>query len=181
MIFTETPLKGAYLVSPERITDERGFFARSWCENEYRDVGLAPRIAQCSISYNRVKGTLRGMHYQVPPFEEDKLVRCTRGSIYDVIIDLHTDSKSFGKHFGVTLSAENRTMLQIPKGFAHGFLTLEDDTEIFYQMSEFYAPDCARGIRWNDPSFAIVWPGEVRILSGKDQSYPDFDPKKAGI
>jgi len=179
LIFTETPLKGAYLVAPEGITDERGFFARSWCEKEFRALGLAPRIVQCSISYNRMQGTLRGMHYQVPPFEEEKLVRCTRGSIHDVIIDLRHDSKSFGKHFGVTLTAENRTMVYIPKGFAHGFLTLEDDTEIFYQMSEFYAPECGRGVRWNDPAFGIEWPGEVRVLSEKDRSYPDFDLKRA--
>ena len=158
MIFTETPLKGAYLVHPELITDERGFFARAWCEKEFRDLGLASRIVQCSISHNRVMGTLRGMHYQVPPFAEDKLVRCTRGAIHDVIIDLRHDSKSFGKHFGVRLTAENRIMLYIPKGFAHGFLTLEDDTEIFYQMSEFYTPDCAKGIRWNDPEVGIEWP-----------------------
>lgn len=180
MIFTETRLKGAYLVSPERITDERGFFARSWCEKEFRALGLAPRIVQCSISYNSAKGTLRGMHYQIPPFQEDKLVRCTRGSIHDVIIDLRPGSETFGLHYGATLTAENRTMLYIPKGFAHGFQTLEDDTEIFYQMSEFYAPDSARGVRWNDPSFGLEWPGEVRIISEKDRSYPDFDRKKAG-
>ena len=160
------------------MTDERGFFARSWCEREFRSHGLDPRIAQCNISYNREKGTLRGMHYQAPPFEEVKSVRCTRGAIHDVIIDLRRDSKSFGKHFGVTLTAENRTMLYIPKGFAHGFLTLEDDTEIYYQMSEFYAPDFARGIRWNDPAFGIRWPGEVRVLSEKDRTHQDFDLKK---
>lgn len=180
LIFTETRLKGAYLVSPERITDERGFFARSWCEKEFRALGLAPRIAQCSISYNSAKGTLRGMHYQVPPFQEDKLVRCTRGSIHDVIIDLRPGSETFGLHYAATLTAENRTMLYIPKGFAHGFQTLEDDTEIFYQMSEFYAPDSARGVRWNDPSFGLEWPEEVRVISGKDRSYPDFDRKKTG-
>lgn len=178
MIFTETELKGAYLVSLECVADERGFFARSWCEKEFQEVGLSSRIVQCSISYNRVKGTLRGMHFQLPPFEEEKLVRCTRGAIYDVIIDLRHESKSFGKYFGATLTAESRTMLYIPKGFAHGFLTLEDDTEIFYQMSEFYAPDSARGVRWNDPAFGIEWPGEVRVLSKKDRSYPDFDLKK---
>jgi dTDP-4-dehydrorhamnose 3,5-epimerase len=178
LIFTETPLKGTYHVAPERIADERGFFARSWCEKEFQALGLAPRIVQCSISYNRVKGTLRGMHYQVSPFEEDKLVRCTRGAVHDVIIDLRHDSKTIGKHFGATLTAENRTMLYIPKSFAHGFLTLEDDTEIFYQTSEFYAPDSARGVRWNDPTFAIEWPGEVLILSEKDRSHPDFEPKK---
>jgi len=180
LIFTETPLKGATLVYPQLITDERGFFARSWCAREFGDHGLESRLVQCNISYSRVKGTLRGMHYQIPPFEEGKLVRCTQGGIHDVIIDLRRDSKSFGKHFGVTLTAENRTMLYVPKGFAHGFLTLEDDTEVSYQMSEFYAPACARGIRWNDPSFTIEWPGDVRILSKKDRSYADFDLKKAG-
>ena len=179
MIFMETPLKGATLVCPELISVERGFFARSWCAREFGDHGLESRFVQCNISYNRGKGTLRGMHYQIPPFEEGKLVRCTRGGIHDVIIDLRHDSVSFGKHFGVTLTAENRTMLYVPKGFAHGFLTLENDTEIFYQMSEFYAPDCARGIRWNDPAFTIEWPGEVRIISEKDCSYPDYDLKKA--
>ena len=178
--FKETPLKGAYLVYPELMGDERGFFTRSWCEREFKAHGMESRIAQCNISYNRAKGTLRGMHYQAPPFEEAKLVRCTRGAIHDVIIDLRQDSESFGKHFGVTLTAENRTMLYIPKGFAHGFLTIEDDTEIFYQMSEYYAPDYARGVRWNDPAFAIEWPGDVLILSEKDRSFPDFEPKKGG-
>jgi dTDP-4-dehydrorhamnose 3,5-epimerase len=178
--FTETSLKGAYLIQPELVEDERGFFARSWCEREFRTNGLEPRIVQCNISYNRGKGTLRGMHYQAPPSEEDKLVRCTRGAIHDVIIDLRYGSKSFGKHFGAALTAENRTMLFIPKGFAHGFLSLVDDTEVLYQMSEFYSPDHARGIRWNDPVFGIEWPGEVRVLSGKDRSYPDFDLGKFG-
>ena len=178
MKFTETRLSGAYIIKPEPISDERGFFARTWCVREFESCGLETRLVQCNISYNTRKGTLRGMHYQAPPYEEDKLVRCTRGAIHDVILDLRHDSKSFGKHFGVTLTAENSTMLFIPKGFAHGFLTLEDDTEIFYQMSEVYAPDYAMGIRWNDPTFGIVWPGEVRVLSEKDRSYPDFDPKK---
>jgi dTDP-4-dehydrorhamnose 3,5-epimerase len=120
------------------------------------------------------------MHYQVPPFEEDKLVRCVRGAVHDVIIDLRRNSETFGKHIGVTLSAENRSMLHIPKGFAHGFLTLEDDTEVYYQMSEFYAPECAKGFRWDDPAFGIDWPGEVRIISEKDRSYPDFEPGKYG-
>jgi dTDP-4-dehydrorhamnose 3,5-epimerase len=177
--YTETSLKGAYLVHPELMRDERGFFARSWCEREFRAHGLETRIAQCNLSYNRCKGTLRGMHYQSIPFEEDKLVRCTRGAIHDVIVDLRRGSVTFGKHFGVALTAENRTMLYVPKGFAHGFLTLEDDTEVFYQMSEVYTPDCARGFRWNDPAFGIVWPGEVRVISGKDRAYPDFDLTQA--
>jgi len=142
--------------------------------------GLEARLVQCNISYNRMKGTLRGMHFQAPPFEEDKLVRCTRGSIYDVIVDLRRNSKTFGRHTGVTLSAENRSMLHIPKGFAHGFLTLENDSEVYYQMSEFYAPKYARGYRWNDPAFGIEWPAEIRIISEKDRSYPDFDLAKSG-
>lgn len=180
MKFTETRLKGAYIVEPELMSDERGFFARTWCVREFASVGLEARLVQCNISFNRSNGTLRGMHYQVPPFEEDKLVRCTRGAIYDVIVDLRRNSETFGKHIGVTLTVENRTMLHIPKGFAHGFLTLEDDTEVHYQMSEFYAPDCARGLRWDDLSLGIKWPGEVRIISEKDRSYPDIDLLKIG-
>ena len=178
MKFTETRLKGAYIIQPKPISDARGFFARSWCIREFGSFGLETRLVQCNISYNRKKGTLRGLHYQAPPFEEDKLVRCTRGAIHDVIVDLRRKSKSYGKHIGVTLTSENRTMLHIPKGFAHGFLTLEDDSEVHYQMSEFYAPECARGYRWDDPSFGIVWPGEVRVISEKDRSYPDFDSMK---
>jgi len=173
--FTETRLKGAYVVELEPISDERGFFARSWCEREFGSSGLEARLVQCNISFNRSRGTLRGMHYQVPPFEEDKLVRCTRGSIHDVIVDLRRNSETFGNHIGITLTAENRTMLHIPKGFAHGFLTLEDETEVHYQMSEFYAPVCSRGFRWDDPAFKIEWPAEVRVISEKDKSYPDFD------
>jgi dTDP-4-dehydrorhamnose 3,5-epimerase len=176
--FTETRLKGSYLVQPEPLTDERGFFARTWCVREFASFGLETRLVQCNTSYNRRKGTLRGMHFQAPPFEEDKLVRCTRGAVHDVIIDLRRNSETFGKHIGVRLSAENRSMLHIPKGFAHGFLTLEDDTEVHYQMSEFYAPECARGFRWDDPGFGIEWPGKVRVVNDKDRSYPDFDPGK---
>ena len=175
MKFAETRLKGAYIVQPELLSDKRGFFARSWCVREFGSFGLETRLVQCSISCNRKKGTLRGMHYQVPPFAEDKLVRCVRGSIHDVIVDLRRNSETFGRHIGVTLTEENRTMLHIPKGFAHGFLTLEDDTEVHYQMSEFYSPECARGFRWDDPSLEIDWPGEVRVISGKDRSYPDLD------
>ncbi|MFI5323861.1 MAG: dTDP-4-dehydrorhamnose 3,5-epimerase [Thermodesulfobacteriota bacterium] len=175
MKFTETRLKGAFIIQPEPMSDERGFFARSWCVREFESRGLETRLVQCNISYNLRKGTLRGIHYQVPPFEEDKLVRCTRGSIHDVIVDLRRNSETFGKHIGITLTAENRTMLHIPKGFAHGFLTLEDDTEVHYQMSEFYAPECARGFRWDDPFLGIEWPWEVRVISEKDRSYPDFD------
>ena len=180
MKFTETPLKGAYLVQPEPHSDERGFFARTWCVREFESCGLETRLVQCNISYNIRKGTLRGMHYQAPPFEEDKLVCCTRGAIHDVIVDLRRGSSTFGKYIGVTLSAENRTMLHIPKGFAHGFLTLEDATEVYYQMSEFYAHESARGFRWDDPVFGIEWPGEVRVINHKDRSSSDFDPGEFG-
>lgn len=176
MIFEETPLKGAFLVHLEPVVDARGFFARSWCEDEFRRRGVETKVVQCSVSFSPSRGTLRGMHYQVSPREEDKLVRCTRGAIYDVIIDVRRDSATFGKHFGVTLTADNRGMLYVPKGLAHGFLTLEQETEVFYQMSEFYAPEYARGFRWNDPAFGIAWPEQVRVISEKDRAYPDFKP-----
>jgi dTDP-4-dehydrorhamnose 3,5-epimerase len=174
MIFKETKLKGAYIIEIDPIVDERGFFARSFCAKEFEKYGLNPFIAQCNISYNKKKGTLRGMHYQVPPYEEAKLVRCTRGAIYDVIIDLRPDSSTFKQWVSVGLTGNNRRMLYIPGGIAHGYLTLEDHAEIVYQMSEFYHPECARGIRWNDPTFRILWPGDVQIISIGDQQYPDF-------
>jgi dTDP-4-dehydrorhamnose 3,5-epimerase len=174
MIFIETGLKDAFVIEIERREDERGFFARSWCQGEFEAHGLNTRIAQCNISLNTKKGTLRGMHYQAEPCEEAKLVRCTRGSLYDVIVDLHPDSQSYKKHLGVVLTPDNGKMLYVPEGFAHGFLTLEDNTEVHYQISEFYAPDHARGFRWNDPAFAIVWPAEVKIISDRDRNYPDF-------
>ncbi len=174
MIFTETQLKGAFIIDPERREDPRGFFARMWCENEAIAHGVNPRVAQCNISFNRLKGTLRGMHYQISPFEEAKLVRCTMGGIHDVIIDLRGDSPTFKRNVAVVLTAENRRMLYIPEGFAHGFQTLEDNTEVFYQMSQVYAPECAAGVRWNDPAFAITWPDADRIINDRDRSYPDF-------
>lgn len=174
MIFTETPLKGAYVIELEQIEDERGFFARSWCSGEFEKHGLNPNLAQCNVSFNKKKGTLRGMHYQAPPHEEAKLVRCTRGSLYDVIIDLRPDSPTFKKWFSVDLTAENRKQLYIPEGFAHGFVTLEDATEIFYQMTEFYHPNSAQGIRWNDPAFRVKWPLSDWIISERDRGYADF-------
>jgi len=174
MIFTETELAGAFLVDLDRNEDERGFFARSWDGREFEARGLNPLIAQCSISFNLRKGTLRGMHYQVKPFEEAKLVRCTRGSLHDVIVDLRPGSPTYAKSLGVLLSAENRRMLYVPEGFAHGFLTLEDATEVFYQISELYAPESQRGFRWNDPAFGIAWPAKVRVISERDRTYPDF-------
>ncbi len=174
MIFQETKLRGAYLILPERKEDMRGFFARTWCVREFEEHGLDTRLVQCSVSFNRLRGTLRGMHYQKPPNEETKLVRCTAGSIYDVIIDIRPESRSYGQHFGVVLSATERNMLYVPKGFAHGFQTLENDTEVYYQMSEFYVAEAAAGFRWDDPAFGICWPVESPIIIERDRLYPDF-------
>jgi dTDP-4-dehydrorhamnose 3,5-epimerase len=174
MIFTETKLRGAFLVDIERHEDERGFFARSWCRREFEAHGLNPKIAQCNVSFNVRRGTLRGMHYQAAPFEEAKLVRCTRGALCDVIVDLRPDSATFKQHVSEVLTAENRRMLFVPEGFAHGFLTLEDATEVLYQMSAYHAPERARGFRWNDPAFGIPWPAGVEVISERDRDYPDF-------
>jgi dTDP-4-dehydrorhamnose 3,5-epimerase len=174
MIFTETALKGAFIIEPELIKDERGFFARTWSEREFAEHGLASRLTECNISFNRKKGTLRGMHYQLAPYAQAKLVCCFRGSIYDVIIDLRSDSRTFKKWVAVELSASNRLMLYVPEGLAHGFQTLADNTEVFYQMSEVYAPEGARGVRWDDPAFAIKWPQDERTIIARDQTYADF-------
>ena len=174
MIFHDTTLKGVFVIEPERLEDERGFFARTWCHNEFEAHGLNPQIAQCNMSLNKKRGTLRGMHYQTSPYEEAKLVRSTTGEIYDVVIDLRPHSPTFKQHFAVVLTAQNRKMLYIPEGFAHGFQTLEDNSEVFYQMSQFYAPEYARGVRWNDPAFAIQWPIAEPIILERDQDYPDF-------
>jgi dTDP-4-dehydrorhamnose 3,5-epimerase len=174
MTFKETKLKGAYIIEIEPIEDERGSFARSFCAKEFEEYGLNPRIAQCNISYNEKRGTLRGMHYQAAPHEEAKLVRCTMGAIYDVALDLRPDSPTFKHWVASELTANNHRMFYSPEGVAHGFQTLEDHSEVFYQMSEFYHPECAQGIRWNDPSFGILWPVDVRIISAGDQQYRDF-------
>ncbi len=174
MKFTETWLAGAFLLEVEPRTDERGFFARTFCRRELEEHGLDPNLAQCSISVNRLKGTLRGIHFQRPPFQETKLVRCTAGAIFDVIIDLRADSPTFLKYFAVQLTAENRRTLYVPRDFAHGFQTLTDDTEVSYGMSEFYAPQSAVGLRWNDPFFAVPWPLPVSVISDQDVSYPDL-------
>ncbi len=174
MTFTETKVKGVFIVDPERREDVRGFFARTWCEQEFADHGLNPRLVQCSVSFNRRKGTLRGMHYQAAPHGEAKLVRCTMGSIFDVAVDLRPASPSFRQSVAVVLSSENRRMIYIPEGCAHGFQTLADDTEVFYQMSQAYAAEYARGVRWNDPAFDIPWPPGDRIIIARDQEYPDF-------
>jgi dTDP-4-dehydrorhamnose 3,5-epimerase len=174
MIFKETKLKGAYIIELEPIKDERGFFARTFCQKEFTKYNLNSHIVQCNISFNKKRGTLRGMHYQVAPYEEAKLVSCIRGAIYDVIIDLRPDSPTYCQWFAVELSSEDYKMLYVPKGFAHGFQTLEDNTVVFYQMSEFYHPECARGARWDDKAFGIEWPISVKIISEKDLSYKDF-------
>jgi len=175
MIFKETKLKGAYLIEIEPIEDERGFFARSFCEEEFRKHGLDFRIVQCNVSFNKKKGTLRGMHYRVAPHEEAKLVSCIRGAIYDVIIDLRSDSNTYCQWFTVELSAENYKMLYVPEGFAHGFQTLEDNTVVSYQMSEFYHPECARSVRWDDPAFGIEWSLPSKIISQKDLNHRSFN------
>lgn len=174
MLFQPTNLAGAYLIDLQPIADERGFFARTWCTQEFAEHGLDAHLVQCNLSLNRQRGTLRGMHYQQAPYAETKVVRCIRGALYDVIIDLRPESPTYLQWLGVTLSAENRTMLYVPKGFAHGFQTLADNTEVFYQMSDFYAPAYAGGLRWNDPHFNIRWPLKVSVISAKDQSYADF-------
>jgi dTDP-4-dehydrorhamnose 3,5-epimerase len=174
VIFTPTAAAGAVLVDPEEMEDERGFFARSFCAREFRAHGLDPRVAQCNISFNRRKGTVRGLHFQHPPHAEAKLVRCTRGALYDVVVDLRSDSPTFLVHVGVELSALNHRMLYVPEGFAHGFQTLEDDTEVFYQMSAPFVADAVGGVRWNDPAFAVDWPLAVSEISERDRTYPDF-------
>lgn len=174
MIFHPLEIPGAFLLEPERLVDRRGFFARTYCRHELENRGLDPTVVQCNISVNHLRGTVRGMHYQVAPGEEIKLVRCTRGGIHDVILDLRPESPRFKNHLAVTLDADNRLSLYIPAGVAHGFQTLEDETEVFYQMSEFYAPEHARGVRWNDPAFTIEWPLELSMISERDQGFPDF-------
>ena len=174
MRFQETTIAGAFVIESDRHEDERGFFARTWCRDEFAAHGITAVPVQCSISFNEKKGTLRGMHYQVTPFEEIKVVGCTRGAIFDVIIDLRRDSPTFKDHFAVQLDERNGKMLYIPAGFAHGFQTLENDTEVFYRMSQVYSADHARGVRWNDPAFAIRWPEDERTILERDRNYPDF-------
>lgn len=172
MRFTETCLKGAYIIEIEPMEDERGFFARSWCQKEFAAQGLNPDFVQCNISFNKEKGTLRGMHYQVDPHAEAKLVRCTMGAIYDVIIDFRSESSTFRQWFGIELTAHNHKMIYIPEGFAHGFQTLEEDSELLYLHTEFYSAEHEGGIRYNDPMINISWPLEVTGISEKDQNHP---------
>jgi dTDP-4-dehydrorhamnose 3,5-epimerase len=178
VIFEETPLSGSWLIDLDRIEDVRGFFARAFCSKEFAARGLEPEFVQCNISYNGRRGTLRGMHYQRTPFEEAKLVRCTAGAIHDVIVDLRPGSPTFAQHFGAALTAANRRMLFIPKGFAHGFLTLEDDSEVFYQMSSAYVPGSAAGLRFDDPGLDIAWPAAVNVISDRDLEFPPFDAER---
>jgi len=172
----DTPVKGTFIIEPERIEDERGFFARTWCAEEFAKHGLNSKILQCSVSYNSRKGTLRGMHYQASPHEEAKLVRCTRGAIFDVVIDLRPDSNTYTKHTSVVLTETNGLLLYVPEGVAHGYQTLEDDSEVFYQISETFHPGSARGVRWDDPCFDIPWPDADRIILHRDRQYPLFVP-----
>lgn len=174
MIFTETRLQGAYLIDLEPIADERGFFARSWCRREFEQHGLKTDLAQCNLSFNHHQGTVRGMHFQLAPHREVKLVRCIRGAIYDVIVDLRSESPTFKSWAGVELNAENRRMFYVPEGFAHGYQTMVENSEVFYLTTQFYQPDAERGCRWNDPAFAIQWPLEVTQISNKDKGYPDI-------
>ena len=178
MIFEKTELDGVYTIKIEKVEDERGFFARTWDKEKFQKHNLDSNIVQCNISFNRKKGTLRGMHYQTNPYEETKLVHCTKGKIYDVIIDLRQNSSTFEKWQGIEIGGDDHIMLYIPKGIAHGFQTLEDNTEIFYQMSQFYMPEYARGIKWNDDYFKIDWPIESPTVSEKDSSYSLYKSNK---
>lgn len=176
MIFHQTPLKDAYVIDLEKKGDERGFFARLFCAEEFSKHGLEPQFIQANNSFSVEKGTLRGLHYQLSPDAETKLVRCIRGSFYDVILDLRPDSPTFGQSFGAVLSSENRQMMYVPKGFAHGFLTLEPNSEVLYLVSAVYSKNNERGIRWNDPRFEIEWPDSPKVISERDANHPDFKP-----
>jgi dTDP-4-dehydrorhamnose 3,5-epimerase len=174
MKFVETQLKGAYIIELEPIEDERGFFARGFCVREFEEMGLNPCIVQCNVSYNKKKGTLRGMHYQKEPYAEVKTVRCFKGSIFDVIVDLRKDSSTYKKWQGFELNEDNKRMLYVPEGFAHGFITLEDESIVYYHVSEYFNPQADSGIRYNDPAFNITWPIEPVVISEKDQKHEDF-------
>jgi len=174
MTFHETRIPGVFEIHLEPSQDERGYFARTWCSKEFQSHGLNPALVQCSVSFNKRKGTLRGLHYQAAPFQECKLIRCTRGAIHDVVVDLRSQSPAFKRWFAAELTPDNRRMMYVPVGCAHGFLTLEDDSEIFYQMSEVYDAGSARGVRWDDPAFGIDWPASVQVISERDRTYPDF-------
>jgi len=175
MILRQTKLSGVFEVRLDPIPDERGFFARTWCQKKFAAHGLNPRLVQCNVSFNTRRGTLRGIHYQAAPHAEAKLVRCTKGAIYDVVVDLRPESPTLRGWMAVVLTAKNRRALYVPEGCGHGFLTLEDETEVFYQMSEFYNAKSGRGVRWDDPAFQIAWPEKVEVISERDRSYPNFN------
>lgn len=175
MIFKETKLKGAYIVEINKLGDERGFFGRSWCAKEFAEQGLNTNVVQRNTSFSKDKGTLRGMHYQVAPYEETKFIRCTKGAIFDVIIDLRQDSPTFKQWFGVELTQDNYKMLYVPEKFAHGFMTIKEDSEVEYLVTQYYTPNAEGGCRWNDPEFGIEWPGEPTVISAKDKVHPLFD------
>ena len=181
MKFLPTPLGGAYLIEVEQLEDERGFFARSFCQNEFLAHGLDANIVQCNVSFNRKRGTLRGLHYQAAPHEEAKLVRCTGGAIWDVIVDLRANSPTVRQWFAAELTAGNRRALYVPAGFAHGFQTLSDDSEVLYQMSAFFHPESARGIRWSDPTLSIQWPLAVASMSPRDEAFPVLKESEAPL
>jgi dTDP-4-dehydrorhamnose 3,5-epimerase len=181
VVFTETRLTGAFWIDVDRLEDERGFFARTWCRREFAAHGLKSDFVQANISRNRARGTLRGMHYQENPHQEAKLVRCARGAVYDVIIDLRPESATFLGHLGMVLSEDSYRAIYVPEGFAHGFLTLTDGAEVVYEMSEYYAPAASRGVRWNDPLFGIQWPEPVVVISERDRAYPDFTVLKPEV
>jgi dTDP-4-dehydrorhamnose 3,5-epimerase len=174
MIFTETELPGAFIIEPSVFPDDRGWFATTWNYEEFAQRGLAARFVQANTSFNKRRGTLRGMHFQIEPYQETKLVRCNVGAIYDVIVDLREDSPTFRQWTGVELTSSNRRGLYVPEGFAHGFQTLEDNSEVAYQISEYYQPEASSGVRWNDPAFGITWRGEVTSISERDRTHPDF-------
>ena len=180
-IFRETELRGAFVIHPEKLEDARGFFGRVFCKKEFEAHGLNPRFVQCNVAFNKKKGTLRGMHYQDPPFEETKLVRCTRGAVYDVIVDLRPASHTFKRWTSAELTSEDYRILYVPKGFAHGYQTLVDDTEVFYQVSEFYHPECERVLRWDDPEIAVQWPLRDKIMSNKDRNAPVLHDMKGHL
>jgi dTDP-4-dehydrorhamnose 3,5-epimerase len=174
VLFKPTALVGAFVVEPEPIRDVRGFFARTWCREEFTAHGLNPVLVQCNVSFTERRGTVRGLHYQDAPHQEAKLIRCVRGAVHDVIVDLRPQSPTFRQHFAVELRAGSYRMLYVPEGLAQGFLSLADDTEVTYQMSQFHRPDAERGVRWDDPAFAIPWPEPVLLVSDRDRSFPDF-------
>ncbi len=176
MVISETKLQGAFIIHPQRLEDQRGFFARTWCNREFSQHGIKTDFVQCNISFNKQAGTLRGMHYQAEPHAEAKLIRCTMGRIFDVIVDLREYSPTCTMWVGTELSQDNRCMVYVPEGFAHGFISLDDNSEVFYQMSTHYSPEHSRGVRWDDPALGIEWPVEVKTVSIQDQKYPDLFP-----